>query len=94
MDFDKEQDELWNQQKLCQILGISVKTAATWRSKRVGPAYLKVGGAIRYRPKDVFYTWKTSVSRLKLKSKKNDIYETDEPLQFGLGWKYQLILVR
>jgi hypothetical protein len=54
MDTDNEQDELWNQKRLCRKLDISEKTADAWRSKRIGPAYLKIGGGMRYRAEDVY----------------------------------------
>ncbi|MDR3359301.1 MAG: helix-turn-helix domain-containing protein [Bifidobacteriaceae bacterium] len=33
--------------------GIPVSTLAHWRSLGCGPAYVKLGGAVRYRPRDV-----------------------------------------
>jgi len=35
------------------IYGISASTLANWRSKRVGPKYHKVGGAVRYKVEDM-----------------------------------------
>jgi DNA-binding transcriptional MerR regulator len=54
MNFEKEQNKLWNSKEVSEVLGMSVKTICLWRSKGIGPAYMKVGGAIRYQPKDVF----------------------------------------
>ena len=34
-------------------LGVSRFTVRTWRSKGVGPRFLKLGRAVRYRPQDV-----------------------------------------
>ena len=35
------------------IYGISASTLANWRSKRRGPKYHKVGGAVRYKVEDL-----------------------------------------
>ena len=34
-------------------LGVSRFTVRSWRLKRVGPRFLKMGRAVRYRPEDV-----------------------------------------
>ena len=39
--------------QLAQMFGISVGTAQNWRSKGRGPAYIKVGGNIRYHMEDL-----------------------------------------
>jgi predicted DNA-binding transcriptional regulator AlpA len=54
MSCNALEDRLWNSKEVSQVLGMSVKTICLWRSKGTGPAYMKVGGAIRYRAKDVF----------------------------------------
>ena len=36
-----------------EYLGISVQTLRNWRSKRRGPAYLKLGRCVRYLRKDL-----------------------------------------
>lgn len=33
-----------------EILGIKVATLEKWRYRRCGPAYIRVGGLMRYRP--------------------------------------------
>ena len=35
------------------IYGISANTLANWRSKKLGPKYHKVGGAVRYKVEDL-----------------------------------------
>ena len=42
-----------NEIELSRRWGISHRTLQRWRWLRQGPAYLKVGGAIRYRIEDV-----------------------------------------
>lgn len=34
-------------------LGVSPVTLSHWRAKHKGPVYLKIGGAIRYRPENI-----------------------------------------
>lgn len=36
-----------------ELYGISASTLANWRSKRTGPKYHKVGGAVRYKVEDL-----------------------------------------
>jgi predicted DNA-binding transcriptional regulator AlpA len=36
-----------------ELLGISPQTLHTWRSKKRGPTYIKVGSLIKYRPSDI-----------------------------------------
>lgn len=33
--------------------GISVRTLEKWRTRQVGPAYIKIGGRVRYRLEDI-----------------------------------------
>lgn len=42
-----------DERELSMEYGISVKTAQRWRAERTGPAYVKVGRLVRYRPADV-----------------------------------------
>jgi excisionase family DNA binding protein len=46
-------DELLTGDELAAYLGRPAKTLANWRSARTGPAYIKVGGTVRYRRRDV-----------------------------------------
>lgn len=43
----------FDQQDLAERWGIPVRTLAAWRYQGKGPAYLKIGGAVRYRLEDV-----------------------------------------
>jgi predicted DNA-binding transcriptional regulator AlpA len=43
-------------------LGISVRTLQSWRAKGTGPAYLKLGRAVRYQP-EVTDAWLQSRQR-------------------------------
>ena len=36
-----------------EMLGLSVGTLQNWRCNSEGPSYLKLGGAVRYRPEDL-----------------------------------------
>jgi hypothetical protein len=42
-----------NEQQVAEILGRPPRTLRQWRYLGVGPKYLKVGAAVRYRPHDV-----------------------------------------
>ncbi len=42
-----------NEAKLAQRWGMSPKTLQHWRVMRVGPPYLKIRGAVRYRLCDI-----------------------------------------
>lgn len=42
-----------DQHQLAEHWGIPVRTLAAWRYQGKGPAYLKLGGAVRYRLEDV-----------------------------------------
>lgn len=39
--------------QVSQMTGFSQKALETFRSKRVGPPFLKIGKSVRYRPADV-----------------------------------------
>jgi hypothetical protein len=43
-------EELWTPREVAALLRKSESTLANWRSAGRGPAYLKVEGAVRYRP--------------------------------------------
>ena len=44
---------LMNEKKAAECLGLSVGTLQNWRCNSEGPTYLKLGGAVRYRPEDL-----------------------------------------
>jgi len=37
-------------EQVARILGVTYQTLANWRSKGMGPRYVKIGGQVRYRP--------------------------------------------
>lgn len=39
--------------QLCEFLQVSRRTVATWRAQHTGPAYVRLGNSVRYRPEDV-----------------------------------------
>lgn len=46
---DHDPDELFDEQGAAEFLKMSERTLQAWRAKTVGPAWVKVGRAIRYR---------------------------------------------
>ena len=49
-----EKDEFLTEEQLSKELGIPVPTLRTWRSRRVGPPYVKIGPrTVRYSRKGV-----------------------------------------
>jgi predicted DNA-binding transcriptional regulator AlpA len=40
-------------EQLEAMYGIKRKTLANWRVKGLGPSFVKIGAAVRYRPEDV-----------------------------------------
>jgi predicted DNA-binding transcriptional regulator AlpA len=42
-----------DQAELCALLGVDSRTVSTWRTKGVGPAFIKVGNRVMYREADV-----------------------------------------
>jgi len=47
------QDELMDPRTCAGYLKVSVLTLADWRVKRIGPDFLKLGAAVRYRVSEV-----------------------------------------
>lgn len=45
--------EFATEEQLAEALQVSVKTLQDWRYRGRGPAYIRVGGAVRYRASDV-----------------------------------------
>ena len=43
----------WTDDETAAYLGKPPKTLANWRHLGIGPAYIKVGNGVRYRPADV-----------------------------------------
>ena len=46
-------ERLMNEQQVAEVLGRPPRTLRQWRYLGVGPRYLKVGAAVRYRPSDI-----------------------------------------
>jgi len=46
---------------------VSVKTLSNWRSRKAGPAYIKVGAAVFYKPEDL-EKWEKENTYLKYKT--------------------------
>ena len=46
-------DNLMNQQEVAEVLGVSTKTLESWRCRKTGPEYFKLGRLARYRWSDV-----------------------------------------
>ena len=44
---------LLDERALAETLSVSVKAIQSWRYKGGGPAFVRLGRAIRYRPEDV-----------------------------------------
>jgi hypothetical protein len=44
---------LLNEVRAADFLNLSVRTLQAWRNKGVGPAFVRAGRAIRYRPADL-----------------------------------------
>jgi hypothetical protein len=45
--------DLLDETAAARALRLQPKTLCRWRYERRGPAYVKVGGAVRYRPADL-----------------------------------------
>lgn len=45
--------QLYTQDDAAALLGLSVRTLEGWRYKGQGPAYVKIGGRVRYRHQDL-----------------------------------------
>ena len=50
----KDQPELLDQSEAAEFLGLTANTLMAWRSrKQPGPAYIKVGGRVKYDVRDL-----------------------------------------
>jgi predicted DNA-binding transcriptional regulator AlpA len=52
-------ENLLNEHDVARITGLSVASVRRWRLLRQGPKYIKIGAAVRYKPKDVM-AWLSS----------------------------------
>ena len=46
-------ENLLNEHQVASIIGLSVASVRRRRLLRQGPAYIKIGAAVRYRPEDL-----------------------------------------
>ncbi|MFY4729118.1 helix-turn-helix transcriptional regulator [Nitrospira sp. BLG_2] len=46
-------EQLIDQRAMSRMLGITTKTAETWRVRGSGPRFIKVGSLVRYRKADI-----------------------------------------
>ena len=51
--LSKDDPRLWTPRDLSRFLGVSEPVLGQWRYKRLGPPFVKCGGAVRYVPADV-----------------------------------------
>lgn len=47
------EDVLWRGRQAAEAIAISHRTLEGWRRKRKGPAFVAIGGTVRYRRSDV-----------------------------------------
>ena len=43
----------FNEKDVAKRLGLSVKTLQNWRTKGIGPRWIKIGRSVRYRLRDI-----------------------------------------
>jgi predicted DNA-binding transcriptional regulator AlpA len=46
-------ERLLNEREVARITGLSVASVRRWRLLRLGPRYIKIGAAVRYKPEDI-----------------------------------------
>jgi len=46
-------EDLLNEHDVARITGLSVASVRRWRLLRIGPKFIKIGSAVRYRADDV-----------------------------------------
>ena len=51
--FANDRDVLLSEVYAAELLGISTRTLQAWRTKGIGPNYVRVGRAVRYRRGDL-----------------------------------------
>jgi predicted DNA-binding transcriptional regulator AlpA len=55
--MDTEPEHLWTEREVSDFLAnVSLRTLRRWRQAGRGPAYVKVGRRVMYRPSDI-QTW-------------------------------------
>jgi excisionase family DNA binding protein len=53
MNAQQPIEPLLDSYEAARILGVHQGTLVTWRSRKKGPAYIKVGNRVRYRMEDL-----------------------------------------
>jgi predicted site-specific integrase-resolvase len=53
MDQTQKTGQALNEKQAAAMLGVSMKTLQAWRFQGKGPAYCKLGRAVRYLPQDL-----------------------------------------
>ncbi|WP_026316522.1 helix-turn-helix transcriptional regulator [Actinokineospora enzanensis] len=53
MDDSGLPTRLWTTEELAELLRLPEKTLAEWRHKGTGPAFVRMGKHVRYRPEDI-----------------------------------------
>jgi predicted DNA-binding transcriptional regulator AlpA len=46
-------EKLLNEHDVARITGLSVASVRRWRLLRLGPRYIKIGAAVRYKAEDI-----------------------------------------
>lgn len=46
-------EQLHTPHELSELWGLPEKTLSDWRSRGIGPAYIRLGRHVRYRPSDL-----------------------------------------
>ena len=49
----KMMSQVFDEKEAARVLGVAIQTLRNWRHKRKGPAYHKIGKAVRYRMADL-----------------------------------------
>jgi hypothetical protein len=52
-NFPQDPDTLLREQDAADLLNLSVRTLQSWRIRMVGPPFIQVGRAVRYRRRDL-----------------------------------------
>lgn len=52
-NFLQDPDTLLREQDAADLLNLSVRTLQSWRIRMVGPPFIQVGRAVRYRRRDL-----------------------------------------
>jgi predicted DNA-binding transcriptional regulator AlpA len=47
------QPKLLNERDVAELLALDVRTIQNWRQRGGGPRFVRLGGAVRYRPSDI-----------------------------------------